>query len=345
MKNKGMCFPFPLFMDAARSQEVTWWPDPSPPRRYVDPDRRLCVTIKAGMVQKVTVADDSSGLSFTRPSSTGFAPCGWRLHVEAGVLELHDGETQTKMLPRPTWGKLLDGGRKASPAPSIGWRSFLGETFPHVPPAAAFSAVLLYPEDETEIEEESSQPFVADHLQDAFEQDPQLGSYVARAGRVLIDNVDGALNSCLHLDRPRQYTLLYRRAEFAQKCAQHLWNELARSGRLDWGKAFTFLPAVDFQAGAYEQAYDLIYMGVPFSQFDQESEVSALARRVAQALTPGGLSCVMGPAAMGKVLQAHQLRLLQTLTVQDLPSFRMHLTILPDARLKPGLTLFLATTR
>ncbi len=337
--------PFALFMEPARSHEVLWWPDPSPPRRYFDSHRRLCVTIQAGKVHKVTSADDSSGLSFTSPSPSGFAPCARRLHVEAGVLALHDGGKQTTIPARPAWGKLLDSGHGASPSHSIGWRSLLGATFPQVAPAEAFSAVLLYPEDGTEINERSSQPFVADHLQDTFEQDPQLGIYVARAGRVLVDNLDGALGSCLHLDRPRQYTVLYQKAEFAQKCAQGLWNQLARSGRLDWGQSFTFLPAEDFRQGVYEQAYDLIYVGVPFSEFDREPGLSALAKSVARALSSGGLSCVVGPAAMAKALQAHQLRLIQALNVQDLPSFRMHLTILPQARLKPGLTLVLATTR
>ncbi len=337
--------PFPLFMEAARSHEVTWWPDPRPPRRYFDSERRLCVTIKDGAVQKATSADDSAGLSFTGASQTGFAPCGRQLHVEADVLELHDGEKDIRIPARPAWGKLLDSTHEAVPAHSIGWRSLLGEAFPQVAPAAAFSAVLLYPEDGTEIEERASQPFVADHIQDSFEQDPQLGRYVARAGRVLVDNLDGALGSCLHLDRPRQYTVLYQKAAFAQKAAQGLWNQLARSGRLDWAREFTFLPAEGFRTKAYEQVYDLIYVGVLLSQFDQEPELSALAKLVARALTSGGLSSVVGPAAMAKALQAHQLRLLQNVAVEDLPTFHMHLTILPHARLKPGLTLFLATTR
>ena len=58
--------------------------------------------------------------------------------------------------------------------PSVTWRSLFPEGAPSVNPGDAFSAVLLYPEDDAAISEWSSQPFVADYLDDVLEQDERL---------------------------------------------------------------------------------------------------------------------------------------------------------------------------
>ena len=336
--------PFPIFMDGSRAHEVTWLPAPDPPRRYFDSSRKLCVTVKGETVQKVTVPDDPTGVAFVKVDRRGFAPCERSVEVRGSVLLLKDREKHTEVRVNQSWGVHSSEGRdslqdRLSTYP-LGWRALFGGPLPQVTPSQAFSAVLLYPDDGTEIEEAPSQPFVADHLQDAVEQQPELASHLARAGRVLIHNFDAAVNTCMSLDGPRDYTILYHRPEFAQKQAQVLWNRFAQANRLDWAKRITFLPAETYLKAAYEQQYDVIYEWVAFSHFDQSMKLNDTAQAVAGALRPGGLAFVVGPRAMREPLQAPPLRVLQAEAVETLPSFHMHQAILPNAHLKAGLTLF-----
>ena len=336
--------PLSVFMDVSRAHEMTWLPAPDPPRRYFDPARNLCVTIKGGIVQKVTVADDPTGVSFVNVGRSGFAPCERSTEVRGGVLLLKDREKRTEIPVNPSWGVRSSGERDFSegrlPVYPLGWRALFGGPLPQVTPSQAFSAVLLYPDDGTEIEEVPSQPFVADHLQDAVGQQPELVSYLARAGRVLIHNFDAAVNTCISLDGPRDYAILYHRPEFAQKQAQVLWNRFAQANRLDWVERIMFLPAEAYRKACYEQQYDVIYKWVPFLYFDQSMKLKDVTRAVAGALRSGGLAFVVGPRAMCEPLQAQRLRLIHVEAVEALPSFRMHQTILSNARLKAELTLF-----
>jgi hypothetical protein len=55
----------------------------------------------------------------------------------------------------------------------------------------------------------------------------------------------------------------------------------------------------------------------------------------------GGLAFLVGPATLKSALQIQpQLQVISADPVEALPTFRMHQTILPKARLKTGLTLF-----
>lgn len=333
--------PFPVFMDAPRAHEVTWLPAPAPPRRYFDSTRNLCVTVKAGTVQKVTMADDPSGLSYLSADPNGFAPCDRIVSVSHGLFVLKDGENRVEIPLSPTWGAVRDSPQDQVQTYPLGWRALFGGPLPQVTPSRAFSAVLLYPEDDTEIEETPTQPFVADYLQDAVEQSSELAAHLARTGQVLIHNFDVVLTTCLSLDRPRDYLVLYHRPEFAQKQAQTVWNNLAKAHCLDWAKRIKLVPSDHDRKPAYAQQYDLIYEWVPFSQFNQTLKLDETARAVAAALKPGGLAFVAGPLAMGSMLQSHRLRLLQSEPVSMLPTFRMHQTILPNARVNPGLMLFM----
>jgi len=338
--------PFPAFMNVSRAHEVSWLPVPDPPRRYFDPAHHLCVTIKGENVQKVTVTDDPVGVPFVNVERSGFAPCERSVEVSGDRLLLKDREKRIEIPVNPNWGVRSTGEHNSSqdslPTYPLGWRSLFGGPLPQVTPSQAFSAVLLYQDDGTEIEEAPSQPFVIDHLQDAIEQQPELASYLARAGHVLIDNFDAAVNNCISLDAPRDYTILYHRPEFAQKQTQLLWNRFAQAGRLDWAKRITFLQAEIYWKKAYEQQYDVIYLWVPFLHFDQSMKLHDIAQAMAGALRPSGLAFIVGPYPMRELLQAQRLHLLHIEAVETLPSFHMHQTILPNARLKAGLTLFQA---
>lgn len=332
--------PFSVFMDAPRSHLVTWLPAPDPPRRHFDTARRLCITVKGNTIQKATLADDPTGLSFVLAHPQGVAPGERTVEVQKGMLVLNDRDTRTELPLSPVWGTIRDSLPPRPALAPIGWRAFFGESLPKVSPAQAFSAVLLYPDDDTEIEEAATQPFVADYLQDTIEESPELAAHLARSSRVLIHNFDAALMSCIHLDRARDYAILYHRPEFAQKHAQSLWNLMARTQRLDWAKRIRLLPADRSRQEAYQQQYDVLYEWVPFSQFKHLVDLEETARAVANALTPAGVAFVVGPPTMGELLQAHRVRLARVEAVETLPTFRMHQAILPQARLKPDLTLF-----
>ena len=207
-------------------------------------------------------------------------------------------------------------------------------------PRDAYGAVLLYPEDDTEIGEDATQPFVADYVQDELERVPDLAAALARSRRILIQGFDAALLSCISLDQPRDYIVLYERPAFAQKYAQSLWSQLARDRKLEWLGRIRFLPGLDHPGGRRHRPYDLIYGWVPFGQWDRFEALRTCGKDLADRLGPGGLAFLAGPRVMGAALQAAGLRVLQAEEVDTLPTVRMHRTILPQARLKPELVLF-----
>jgi hypothetical protein len=339
--------PLPIFMDQSRSHEVLWLPAADPPRRYFEQAHRLCLTIKGEAVQKVTRADDPTGLPFVKPGPNGFAPCERRVTVKGRALLLHDGNETAGIPLSPAWGRIEETARSsdgATPA-GKGWQSLFGGHPLSVEPAQAFSAVLIYPDDDREIGELESQPFVADYLQDMIEQVPELSSRVGRSATVLIDGFDAAITTCLRLDGLRNHTILYTHRAFAQKQAQILWNQLAQTNRLDRLPHFTFLPAVSHSESVYRQPHDVLFAWTPFQDSARPEALQRACRRTAAALRPGGLVFLVGPSAAQPHLASSGLTVLQQTPVEQLPTFAMHRTILPAARLKPDLMLCLATKR
>lgn len=332
--------PFPLFMDTARAHEVTWLPAPDPPRRFFDPTRRACVTIQGGVVQKVTLADDAAGVPFVHAGPGGFAPCGRQVSTGGGRLRLHDGAGTTEWPIPVSWGATKESTGPAGPPPTPGWRDLFDGGAPAVPPCEAFGAVLLYPEDGIEIAEEATQPFVADYLQDEAEHAPDLAAALARSERVLIQGFDAAFLACIGLDRPRDYVLVYERPALAQKQAQMLWNQLARTQRSEWVRRIRFRSGRHHAGGVSQGPYDLIYLWVPYDEWERFTVLQGRASELAGLLRPGGLALVAGPRVLGAALQAAGLRVLGAEEVEALPTLRMHRTILPQSRVKPDLVLF-----
>ncbi|MGH7261091.1 MAG: hypothetical protein ACREI9_10465 [Nitrospiraceae bacterium] len=332
--------PLPIFMEVGRSHEVTWLPAPNPPLRFFDTARHLCVTVKGQKIQKVIKQDDPAGLPFVQAAVGMPAPFERSVTVTKGALLLKDRETCAEVPIQPTWGTLQESLPIAQPLAPVGWPVLFGGTPPAVTPHEAFSAVLLYPEDETEINELASQPFVADYLQDSFEQNPTLAAALGRAKAVLIDHFDATIATCVSLDRPRSYTALYRHPAYAQKQAQALWQTLARAQRLDWVKGVSFLPETARNT-AYGKPADLLFAWIPFAAHADALKLHEAVRAITGALAPSGMAFIVGPSTMQSGFQVQQLRVQQTEPVESLPTFRMHQTILPKARLKPGLTIFL----
>jgi hypothetical protein len=331
--------PLPVFMDVARSHEVTWLPAANPPVRFFDSSRSLCVTVKGRAVHKATKMDDPTGLPFLSPGPGG-NPFERTVTVTKGMIVLQDRDAKIEFPVNPVWGSLQDSLSEKRLLAPTGWTSLFANQPPQVTPQEAFSAVLLYPEDDTEISEVASQPFVADYIQDSFEQDPRLAAHLAKAKQVLIDNFDGAISTCINLDRPRNYTILYSHPAYAQKQAQNLWSELVCTQRFDWTKDIALLPASSAQE-TYRKPYDLLHVWIPFTIFSDARKLHEIVQTISGAIGQGGLAFIVGPASLQSALQMQpQLQVTSAEAVESLPTFRMHQTILPKARLKQGLTLF-----
>ena len=328
--------PFDVFMDSSQSNQVTWLPLPEPPRRYYDEPRRVCVTVKEQTVQKVTLADDPIGMSyFNAQQSRGER----RVGVTKESLVLMDGTQDTALAINPLWGSLREMPVSSASFP-LSWQDLFEGTPPSVTPAEAFGAVLLYPDDATEIDEASAHPFVADYLQDIIEDSPQLRAMHAQARHVLIDNVDGSLQTCIALTAGKDHRVLYTRPALAQKQAHLLWNAAAQAGRFDALAHVRLMSAEVHRKTVYQERYEWIYRWISYSCFEQTHELADIASALRQALNPGGLAFVVGPQSIDNILLRHSLRIVRMESVDALPTFRMHQTILPQARLKATLTLF-----
>ena len=218
--HRGPESPFTVFMESPRSHEVDWLPNPHPPVRYVDPHHQMCLTVKQGNVLKVTKMDDTSGLPFVTPNQQGFAPCGKQIVVSSDRLFLYDHKTSHESTLRPNWGITHQVERQAEQQTATNressWEGFFPDGAPVVSPREAYSAVLLYPEDDTPISDLATQPFVADFLNDFIEQDQRLAVQVGQSGQILIHGFDAAIGTLLALDQPRSTTIVYSHGAYAQ---------------------------------------------------------------------------------------------------------------------------------
>jgi hypothetical protein len=222
----------------------------------------------------------------------------------------------------------------------VDWRSVFVQGVPTIPPAEAYGAVLLYPENESEIGECAAQPFVADYLQDVGEQDREIAAALSHAERVLIDNGDAVIATCVAFDRPRDYTVLVRYPAFAQKQAQQLWNVCAELQRWDWLSRIRFVSDLGQHDRGGVDTYDVVYHWSPYDSGDLPADMAEEMKGISRVLRGGGYAFVIGPAQLGRQGSAHGLQVCWEEPVEQLPTFRMHRTILPKARLRAGLTLF-----
>lgn len=331
--------PFTLFMNPERSNQVIWLPAGTPPIRYFDQRAGACLTLQGGLLHKVTVASDSSGVSYMSPKGRRFAPCDRSAEIAGGHVILKDRGRETTLAMTLPRGSLEQTGAPVAMSP-VDWRSVFVQGVPLIPPADAYGAVLLYPEDESEIGEGAAQPFVADYLQDIGEQDREIGAVLSRAERVLIDNGDAVVATCITFDRPRDYSVRVRYPAFAQKQAQQLWSVCAELQRWDWLSRVRFVSDEGQHDRDAPHSYDLVYHWVPYDSGDLPASLAECMKGISGILRGGGNAFVIGPAQLGQHGAAYGLHVCWEEPVEQLPTFRMHRTILPKARLRAGLTLF-----
>jgi hypothetical protein len=331
--------PFALFMNPERSNHVTWLPADMPPIRYFDQRTETCLTLQGGFLHKVTVASDSSGLSYMSPKDRRYVPYDRSAEIAGAQIILKDRDHETTLAVPIPLGKQEQSRERPAMSP-VDWRSVFAQGVPFIPPADAYGAVLLYPDDESEIGECAAQPFVADYVQDLGEQDREIGTVLSRAGHVLIDNGDAIVATCITFDRPRDYTVLVRYPAFAQKQAQQLWTVCAELQRWDWLSHIRFVSSKEPHDRDILHPYDVVYHWVPYDSGDLPARLAERLEAINRMLRGGGHAFVIGPAQMGQYGVSHGLHVRWEESVEQLPTFRMHRTILPKARLKAGLTLF-----
>ena len=208
-----------------------------------------------------------------------------------------------------------------------------------VSPREAYSAVLLYPDDETQIGDLASQPFVAHFLNDFIEQAPHLAVQVGQSGHILIHGFDGVIDSLLAFDQARSTTVVYSRGAYAQKHAQAAWNQLARDNLLDWQQSYRFLKEEAFRYGA--STYDLMYVWLPFSSYDEEGTLQDRLRRISEALRPNALAFLAGPDSLASIVSRLPLEIVFSDLVSRLQPFSMHKSILSKASLNPRLFVWI----
>src|SRR5206468_7538865 len=110
----GRIDPFSLFMDPARSAEVTWRPRSDAPHRFMDQELGLSVTVSGGVLQKVIKRNDPVALPYLRPTSKG-ARSGSRLvGTTKEAFQLQDADCRETISLKPAWGVIQE-----SPLPPI----------------------------------------------------------------------------------------------------------------------------------------------------------------------------------------------------------------------------------
>ncbi|MDW7648655.1 MAG: hypothetical protein SCG73_03430 [Nitrospiraceae bacterium] len=331
--------PFTLFMNQERSNQITWLPAGMLPVRYFDQSSGACLTLQGGLLHKVTLASDVAGLSYMSAKGRRMLPCDRSAEIAQGQVILKEREHQTP-LPVTLPHESREGPDASVAMSPVDWRSVFVQGVPVISPAEAYGAVLLYPEDESEINERAAQPFVADYLHDRGEQDREIGAALSHAEQVLIDNGDAVIATCVLFDRPRDYMVHIHEAALAQKQAQQLWTVCAEMQRWDWLSRIRFLPVNASQDQAVPPLYDLIYWWIPYGDGEQPARLAEGMKEMARTLRGGGNAFVVGPAQLGRHGSSTGLHVCWEEPVEQLPTFRMHRTILPKAKLRAGLTLF-----
>ena len=332
--------PFSVFMDSPRSHLVTWLPVPDPPRRHFDATNKVCVTIQGQRILKATCWDDPAGIAYQAFDQRGAAPCQRGLAVDQKRLLLMD-QGSKRVIPLPdNWGTVTGPPMPVAVPTIVDWTSVFEGASPKVCSHEAFGAVLLYPDDEQEIGDLATQPFVADYLQDLIEQDRPLAARVGRAGHLLISGFDGAITTCLGGDIPRVCMVLYDHPAFAQRHAQILWNVWARAQRLGWLSQVRMRARMDEIGTESSQLYDLAYEWMPFSLYDKPDAVGLRTQQLSRRVSSGAVVFVVGPPTLADGCRAAGMQIQAITPVASLPTFRMHQSVLPRAQLKSGLMLY-----
>ena len=334
--------PQDVFLDLNRSHEVEWKPSAKYPVRHIDEEQRVSVTIHHHKVQKATLWDDSTGLSYQSLTASGESKADARgTQVVGRELHLYDGGQQQVMKVQEAWQLSSSEHPREWKIPSTSWRDCFPQGPPEVSPSQAFSAVLLYPDGTQIIAEKESQPFVFDYLDDFLEDQSELRHFREMADQILLVRCEASLGACLKYGRPQWHTIWYELPEFAQKHAQQIWNILRRQNSLAWLPHFQFLPIRQQSISQSHSPFDWMNVWIPFADYEDHKELRQWSWFLANHLVPGGIGCVAGPEVMGQLFQEQGFTIVHAEQAESLPTFKIHQAILQAGRLHPGLTVWI----
>ena len=333
----GGADPFPLFMEPGRSAEVTWRPRPDGPRRFFSKEHKLCVTVAAGVVQKVTKQDDPAALPFTRPKVRGLSAGVRMVGVTKEALQLQDGDQREGIPVQPEWGIKKESPLPEMPGPQPTWRSLFPDGTPKLDARQAYFAIPMYPDDDTLVEELATQPLAMEQILEYLEQIARVGG---KSGAMLIDQWDAAIADCLEAANAKSCLVLYRNGAYAQRQAQRVWDQTAASGQLSATGKLRFIPS-ERRPMAYNQRYELILRWTSFEQYGTRMDLEKGLQETAQALSPGGCSILAGPSELEQPATLLGLRVIASSAISDTLGVSTLRTILPKARIRPDATLYL----
>jgi len=337
--------PFSLFMDPARSAEVTWRPRSDAPHRFMDKELGLSVTVSGGVLQKVIKRNDPVALPYTRPTSKGIRSGSRLVGTTKEALQLQDGDCRETIPLKPVWGVIKESLLPPISAGQPTWRRLFPEGAPHADPGQAYLAVPLYPEDDAIVEEFATQPLAIEQILEYLEPLLPAGTLSSPFGSVLIDQWETVSAECFEATRAASATVLYDRPEFAQRQAQRLWDKTAASGDLTTIMTkIRFLPAAR-RPQAYDTVYDLILRWIPFAQYEQSPATDQALEEIAKALGNGGIAIVAGPARLEQSAMRAGISQDARIPVSQTAGVGMLQAILPKLRVHPDAMLFLLRKR
>ncbi len=334
--------PKDVFLLPSRSHEVIWNPSHDFPVRYLDETTGIGLTIYGQNLQKVTVWEDQSGLSFFPLRPDGTAPShGRAFQPTDDGLTLYDGAHVSLVKVSGVGSGHIPAVTAPWRAPSSNWKDCFKEGLPHVESREAFSTVLLYPDQDIEIGENATQPFVLDFWDDMLEENPGLSQRRTGANHIHIVNCEAGLGACLTYTRPQAFSVWYRFPAFAQKYAQQAWNRLSQSNHLEWFEQFEFRPFSQALLNQREPGGDWLYLWIPFSDYNHEGSLREWTVWIQNILNPNGIGCVVGPSGLGNLLEEIPVSLIHVERGENLPTFQIHRSILPHGYLNPEVTVWL----
>jgi hypothetical protein len=263
--------------------------------------------------------------------------------TQRGWLELRDGERSRQLELDPAWS--VTGHTSAQPPQqyAFDWRAFFPDAPPRVDLARVHALALRYPDDDTEVAELSTQPFVLEQCYASLSRLENLRARLARIQRVLIDGFDAVATGCIDLDYARHHTVLYRSPEWAQKQAQVLWDQAAKACRLEVVRHTQFLPVDRYRKEVYGTTYDLIYCWIPFEEYGNSVACERIVADIMGSLNHTGLAFVIGPRGLLSTLVADPF-VRECHGVEELsrlPLLTEHVRLHPRTRLNPTLNVFM----
>jgi hypothetical protein len=134
--------------------------------------------------------------------------------------------------------------------------------------------------------------------------------------------------------------VLYDHPAFAQRQAQIWWNICARLQQSASSSHVRMKPRNHSNEVDSHRKFDLLYEWTPFDLYDQPDAEKNRVEWWTGLLAPEAFAFVVGSPSIADGCRAAGVQIQAITPLNQLPTFHMHQTILPRARLKPGAMLY-----